>query len=68
MDTYQKMDTPPLCTHHYRTGLIHINDGNVGAEVSADLKNLKMSIVCAELPDGQSELHGVVHLAMAAAQ
>jgi hypothetical protein len=48
--------------------LIHVNDGNSGAAVSKDLTNLKKILVVAELPEGQSELHGIVHLAITSAR
>ena len=53
--------------HKCRTGLIHVNDGNPGSAVSKDLKDLKKILVVVNLPEGQEELHGVVHLAITAA-
>lgn len=43
-----------------RTGLIHVNDGNPGAAMSADLRNLPKVFAIAELEEGAHELHGVL--------
>ncbi len=47
-----------------RSGLIHINNGEPGAAVSSDLRNLSKIMAVAELADGAHELHGVLQTAI----
>ena len=58
----------PFHDHHnfisYRTGLVHINRGEPTAELSKDLRMLDKQFAVVELAEGDSDVHGVVLLAL----
>ena len=54
-----------FCSHlHSRVGLIHLNSGKPGAELSSDLAKLNKDFLIVELAEGEAELHGAVQMAV----
>lgn len=47
-------------TYPLRAGLVHVNSGVVGAELSAELLQIKADMVLVELTDDDVDVHGLV--------
>ena len=53
---------PPPRSHHRRVGLIHLNRGKAGAELSGDLLALAFDVAFIEIEDNEPVLHGFINM------